>query len=267
MFAETQLPEAAAADLAREVLYRFLAAVVGGPYADGWDRVQDNQSRALVLDAADLLRDTTGTEGPLGGSGTSSAEDLGFARLDVELNATPDELRVEYDRLFGLVVPKECPPYETEYYPTVETFACSQLMADVAGFYRAFGITTSQRSPERPDFLGLQLEFMAFVLMKKRYASAALGTDPSAAEWVETCDRAQRTFFHDHLAWWVPSFAAGLRRKTRRGCYLAVADVLTAWVPAECRRLEIPVVLRPARPELIERAEEQSGCATCSLSP
>ena len=122
-------------------------------------------------------------------------------------------LRAEYDRVFGLVVPKECPPYETEYHPTQETFVRSQQMADIAGFYRAFGIEPAQSSPERPDHLALELEFMAFLLTKKRLALAAVELDPEAAEQVSICDRAQRDFFRDHLAWWVPSFAAGLRRK------------------------------------------------------
>jgi hypothetical protein len=56
-----------------------------------------------------------------------------------------------------------------------------------------------------------------------------------------------------------------LRRKAVGGYLRALAEVLAVWVPAECRRLEIQAVLRPARPELIEVPEEQSGCAACPL--
>ena len=134
-------------------------------------------------------------------------------RLMEELEASPQALRAQYDTVFGLVVPKECPPYETEYYPTQETFGRSQQMADVAGFYQAFGIEPAQSSPERPDHLALELEFMAFLLLKRRQAIAATDHDPEAGEQASICDRALRDFFRDHLAWWLPAFAAGLRRK------------------------------------------------------
>ena len=44
-----------------------------------------------------------------------------------------------------------------------------------------------------------------------------------------------------------------------------LARVLAAWIPAECRRLDISAVLMPVRPGLIEGPEEQSGCAACPL--
>src|SRR5512135_1134456 len=251
MRSESPPARAAADDLARECLYRFLSAVVIGPYSKGWDRAGDAGNQGLALEAALWLRAET--------------DECGMTRLVEGLRAPLDALRAEYDRVFGLVVPKECPPYETEYYPTQETFGRSQQMADVAGFYRAFGIEPAQSSPERPDHLALELEFMAFLLTKKRRALAAVALDPEAGEQASVCDRAQRDFFRDHLAWWIPSFAAGLRRKAAGGYYHSLARVLAAWVPAECRRLDIPAVLRPAHPELIERPEEQSGCAACPL--
>jgi TorA maturation chaperone TorD len=251
MPSESSAPQSAAADLARECLYRFLSAVVAGPYSPGWDRATDAGSQGLAVEAARWLQ--------------AESDDCAMSRLVEQLHAPPDALRAQYEEVFGLVVPKECPPYETEYHPTQEIFGRAQQMADVAGFYRAFGIEPSRSSPERPDHLGLELEFMAFLLLKERLALTALDRDPEAGERASVCDRARCDFFRDHLAWWVPAFAAGLRRKARGGYPRALADVLAAWVPAECRRLGIPAVLRPARPELIEEPEEQSGCATCPL--
>jgi putative dimethyl sulfoxide reductase chaperone len=251
MRSESPPARAAADDLARECLYRFLSAVIVGPYSEGWNQAGDAENQGLALEAALWLR--------------AEADECDMTRLVEELRTPLDALRAEYDRVFGLVVPKECPPYETEYYPTQETFGRSQQMADVAGFYLAFGIEPAQSSPERPDHLALELEFMAFLLLKKRVALAVVDVDPEASEQASTCDHAQRDFFRDHLAWWVPSFAAGLRRKAGGGYLDALAGALAAWVPAECRLLEIPAVLKPVRPELIEGPEEQSGCAACPL--
>lgn len=238
-------------ELAPECLYRFLSAVVAGPYSADWARVSVAENRELVLGAWQWLQ--------------PESEESEMIRLIDELGASPRVLRAHYDSVFGLVVPKECPPYETEYYPTQETFGRSQQMADVAGFYKAFGIEPAQFSPERPDHLALELEFMAFLMLRRRQAVADTGHGLQAGEQASVCDRALHDFFRDHLAWWLPAFSAGLRRKADGGYLHALAGVLTALVPAECRRLDIAAVLRPIRPEATEGPEEQSGCAACQL--
>ncbi len=262
---DQRLPRrSAAVDLARECIYRFLAAVVGGPYSNAWGQALDPSAQDLALAAADLLEPRPAPNSlPLATDPASVASEI--TRLVDELRAPRGACRADFDRVFGLVVPKECPPYETEYHPTKETFARSQEMADVAGFYHAFGIEPAQSSPERPDHLALELEFMAFLLLKRREALATADVNPDAAEQVDVCDHAQRDFFRDHLAWWTPTFAAGLRRKAGGGCCHALAGALAAWVSDECRRLGIDAVLRPLRPELIEQPEEQSGCVTCPI--
>ncbi len=251
MRSESSASQSAADDLARECLYRFLSAIVAGPYSADWERASGAENQDLVIEAWHWLQ--------------PESDEFEMIRLIEELEASPQALRAQYDTVFGLVVPKECPPYETEYYPTQETFGRSQQMADVAGFYQAFGIEPAQSSPERPDHLALELEFMAFLLLKIRLAIAATDHDPEAGEQASVCDRALRDFLRDHLAWWLPAFAAGLRRKTGAGYLHVLAGVLAAWIPAECRRLDISAVLRPVRPEPIEGPEEQSGCAACPL--
>jgi TorA maturation chaperone TorD len=267
MLAFEPLQETAAADLARECLYRFLSAVVNGPYDEGWSRAQDADGQDLASCATDLLRGEAQAE-PDPASlapGELGPEDLDLTRLVTCLQQHAEALRAEYDRTFGLVIPKECPPYETEYYPAKETFARSQQMADAAGFYRAFGVEPSADRPERPDHLALELEFMAFLLMKKRLAVASAQTNAEAAEQIEVCERAERDFFGDHLAWWVPAFATGLARKADRGYLRALARALAALIAAERHRLGVPTPHRPTQPSLIEQPDEQSGCASCPL--
>jgi TorA maturation chaperone TorD len=279
-------PESTAIDLARECLYRFLALALSDPHGRGCHATQarsasegntrqvpslalracvlfDPENQQLACAAADLLRDEACARPVPLGFGELSPEELDLRPLLKSLPAAAG-LRAEYDRVFGLVPARECPPYETEYHPSSETFFRSQQLADVAGFYRAFGLDTAAAEPERPDHLALELEFSAFLLLKKRLALASGGAAVDAAERAVVCDDALRDFFRDHLAWWAPSFAAGLRRKAGDGFYAAVARLLAAFLPAERGRLGVPPPRLPLQPAPIERPEEQASCASCS---
>src|SRR5262245_51463166 len=150
-----RMPEDTAVDLARECLYRFLGAALGDPYADAWHAVLDPQNQRLACEAGALLRADAANVSVELCRGELSPTLLDIGTVVIELQRSIEELRAGYDRVFGLVVPRECPPYETEYHPTSETFFRSQELADIAGFYRAFGLEPAHDRPERPDHIAL----------------------------------------------------------------------------------------------------------------
>jgi TorA maturation chaperone TorD len=246
-------------DLARECLYRFLAAALSDPWSGNWGPLFEEESRKLAHAAADLLRQ----EAPAGaalGFGELPREQLDLTALLHHLPDSASELRAEYNRTFGLVMCRECPPYETEYHPAEETFLRSQQLADIAGFYRAFGLAPSRSRPERPDHIALELEFMAFLLRKVHLAHEGAS---ATHEQRTVCADALGKFFRDHLAWWLPAFTMGLRRKAGSGFYAEVGCVLAALLPLERGRLAAAAPRFPLHPALIEKPEEQSGCASC----
>jgi TorA maturation chaperone TorD len=247
--------------MARECLYRFLAVALSDPQLPHWRFVLDQENQRLACAAADLLRTDFVERTVQLGFAELPPQQLSLEPVVSELLTSIDEQSAEYDRVFGLVLARECPPYETEYDRSSETFFRSQQLADIAGFYRAFGLEPSHVHPERSDYLPLELEFMAFLLMKKRLAMNALESDP--AERVNVCEEAECNFFREHLARWVPAFASGLRRKAERGLYAELARVLATLIPAERHRLGVNPPRAPVQAELIERPEEQSGCANC----
>jgi TorA maturation chaperone TorD len=257
-----EVPEAAAIDLARECLYRFLATVLSDPYADGWRPLFNPVNQRLVCEAAELLRAEAAAEPVPPGFGELPAEQLDLAPLIEELRRPEAALRREYDRVFGLVFAGECPPYETEYHPPSEPFFRAQQMADVAGFYRAFGLDPGQATSERPDHIALELEFLAFLLLKKRLALAE--GSPDAVEQAAVCDEAGRKFFREHLAWWLPSFAAGLRRKAGGGLYQEVGRALAALLPLERGCYQVPPPRIPLQAARVEKPEEEPQCAGCA---
>lgn len=253
-----------ALDLARECVYRYLAATLTDPTLPGWDRVLDPENQKLAVSAAQVLREAVGDEPFALTFGEAPPAQLELEPLVASLQRSRGDLTMEFERTFGLVVPKECPPYETEFHPPAQTFMRFQQMADVAGFYRAFGLTTSALRPERPDHLVLELEFMAVAIERTRTARERSATDPEAREQVEICTHAQQAFVRDHLCWWVPAFAAGLRRKATSGYLHELAGVLAALIPWERRFLDVAAPFQaPPSPAFVERPEEQSGCEGC----
>ncbi len=255
-----------ATDLARECVYRFLSAALTDPSIPGWDRVLDPLNQELAVQAGQVLREALADQSAALTFGELPPMHLDLAPLIPELRRPLDQVKSDHERVFGLVVPKECPPYETEYYPPAQTFMRSQQMADIAGFYRAFGLTTSSEHPERPDHIVLELEFMAVLLTKLRTARERAETHPEAREQVEICARAQQDFLRDHLCWWVPAFAAGLRRKAGSGYLYELGCILAALIPAERHLLAVaPPFQAPPQPDLIERPEEETGCESCPI--
>lgn len=252
--------------VARECVYRFLSAVLTDPSMPGWDRVLDPLNQELAVQAGHVLREAFVEQPASLTFGELPPIHLDLTPLITDLKRPFDQVKSDHERVFGLVVPKECPPYETEYHPPAQTFMRSQQLADIAGFYRAFGLTTSAEHPERPDHIVLELEFMAVLLTKLRIAQERAETHPEAREQAEICVRAQQDFLRDHLCWWVPAFAAGLRRKAGSGYLYNVGCILAALIPADRSLLSIapPFPVTP-QPDLIERPEEETGCESCPI--
>jgi TorA maturation chaperone TorD len=253
--------------LAREALYRFLGAALCEPGDERLNVVFDLSYREWLHEACSLLRaEAESTPMPLG-FGELPAQDLHFGPVFAAADEGPAALAAEHQRVFGLTQSRECPPFETEYHANREPFFRSQQMADVAGFYRAFGLLHGQRQPERPDHLALELEFMAFLLMKQRLAEEGPEADSDAAA---VCADAQRTFFRDHLSWWLPAFATGLRRKAEQDYYAALACAIAAFTPLERARLGVDPPRFPLQPVSTAEPEERTscgGCAATSVSP
>ena len=144
-----------------------------------------------------------------------------------------DALRDEYRQTFGHTISQECPPYETQY-GSAHLFQQAQGLADIAGFYRAFGLEVSDRAKERLDHIAVELEFMGFLAFKEAYALTHHGEEKASI-----CREAQRKFLEEHLARWAPLFAKLLGRKAQEGFYRELASFLEAFITAECRSLEV----------------------------
>jgi len=166
-------------------------------------------------------------------------------------------LQTEHRRAFG-VTGSLC--YETECGLPHE-FRQSQELADIAGFYRAFGFTVGGPVRERPDHLAVELEFMHVLALKEAYAA-----ERGIAEHVEICADAQRKFLQDHLGRWIGLFAESLTRTTADSPYRALAGVAAAFVKADAEHLGV----QPEQRRLTELKPTPLGpeisCEACPIA-
>jgi len=160
--------------------------------------------------------------------------------------------------LFGHAVRGKCPPYELEYGRS-EIIQQAGELADLGGFYAAFGLEIADPTDRRPDGLWAECEFMAVLCDKEGHCEGLKRSRP-----LEITRQAQRSFFHDHLAPWVPAFAYRVKQADGGGFYGDLAVFTDAWVAAEAARFDVPVgprwlELRPADP--IQDASIECGAA------
>ena len=210
------MSDAVRAALARAAVYRALAAAFAYPAPGHAAAVAQAAARAGAV-APMVVK--------------AELERLASATIA----ADPDALAPLYVALFD--GPAACPPYEGAYGERQLAGKAMQL-ADIAGFYAAFGMAAAGAQPDVEDHVGAELEFMAALALKEGWALA--GGDAGAARIARD---AQRAFLDDHLARWGDAFAARVLEAAPPGLYADAARALSAWLRAECACLA--VVPRP----------------------
>ena len=133
-------------------------------------------------------------------------------------------------------------------------------LADLAAFYRAFGLDMTPDATERQDHICVELEFMSVLAAKEAYAlDQRLGGDA-----VEVCRDTERKFLREHLGRWVPAFGRRLLATAGPGALGALGDFVRAFVECECVRFGV----RPGSEDLMLRPVDEEGerlCENCAI--
>lgn len=156
------------------------------------------------------------------------------------------------------------PIYETEY-DRRRALAKGNELADIAGFYQAFGfaLDSSQDGMEMLDHAGIELEFYALMLMKEIHLTET--RDSNGAEIVTD---AGAKFLKAHLGRFIGSISRrpGVEASAFYGPVFAWCAGLIA---SECKRLDLEVI--PADwvdGEALKEEEMNCGLGGgCSLVP
>ena len=164
-----------------------------------------------------------------------------------------------HTRVFTMTTSPTCPANETSY-TAKHLFQVSEQMADVAGFYRAFGVDAQGG---RPDSLAMELEFAYLLALKEAYAIEHHGPTK-----VALCRKAERAFLHDHLGRWGGAVAARMIAHDPDGMIGATGELLDAFLAREQRHLRsgapAPLPEKPYRPEDVD--ETDPPCMTGELA-
>lgn len=182
------------------------------------------------------------------------------ARAVARLRDTDVRLTVldeAYQRLFGHVARGETPLFETEY-GSDDLFQQPQTLADVGGFYAAFGLTLAPGAVGRSDHVACECEFLMFLARKEAWA-----LEMADGAMLDTTRRASRLFLRDHLAPFAPALASHLERSDPGGFYGALGGCLRAVLAAECTRLDVPLGPETLRACPLTDDGVPAACASC----
>ena len=149
-------------------------------------------------------------------------------------------LQAEYGRLFLGNVP--CPLHETAYGDGRRIAGRAVELADIQGFYSAFGFALADDNPDLPDHLCTELEFYSLLLVKQAYA---LHCNWPARHRVAR--RAAAAFLEQHLGRWIGALGRSLADQRAATPYLALAALLEFSVKEQGKRLRITPQLAESR--------------------
>jgi DMSO reductase family type II enzyme chaperone len=202
---------------ARSKMYQLLATAFFYPDDELHALVHDDTFVKALKECAEILAD---------GSGSALLEKLEAEGGELS-GVSSEELERQYGETFGHSLSRDCPPCETEF-DAMHIFQQTHDLADIAGYYRAFGLEVAEKQGERLDHIGAELEFMGFLAYKEHYARENHGEDKALI-----CEDTQRKFLKEHLGRWAPLFFKLLREKAPRGFYRGIAAITAEFVAME----------------------------------
>ncbi|MEO5373479.1 MAG: molecular chaperone TorD family protein [Alphaproteobacteria bacterium] len=145
------------------------------------------------------------------------------------LGASPGALADDYMRLF--MGRASVSLHETAYGDGRRVNGRPVELADIGGYYAAFGVELREANPDLPDHISAECEFISMLLVKEAYA---LGHG-WGVQW-RTTRQALGGFLRDHLGRWPHCLLPSLREEDASPPYRDMTRLLVALVASECRR-------------------------------
>lgn len=148
-------------------------------------------------------------------------------------NSLLKKIEAEYIALFENEDNDHSKIYELSYVKR-PLFLKTGELADIAGFYRAFGLEVSENNRLRVDHISTELEFMHLLTFKESFAIQNGNSDDS-----KICRDAQKKFLTDHLGGWTSSFREKVNSDGNSPFYSTLSFLLAKFVAGEKMKLNI----------------------------
>jgi len=228
--------------IARSFIHRYLAKAFEDPAPEGWEWLCARETQESLRAASDIV-------------GTPSVPVAAFSpgAWDSFFNACL--------AAFGHAARGCCPLNEIEYGDIkADPLFQPHRLADLAAFYRAFGLEVAEDAGERQDHICLELEFMCVLAAKEAYA-LEYQLDP---DQLAQCRGAQKNFLREHLGRWTPAFTRRLAAATSDPTLRSLAEFTRAFIESECARFGV----KPGSEELSLRPVDEAAdrmCDACGL--
>ncbi|MDG5817248.1 molecular chaperone TorD family protein [Natronococcus sp. A-GB7] len=176
-----------------------------------------------------------------------------------------DEYYSNWSALFGFEAGGNIQQYQIEYSPgTIVT--STDTLADLSGFYKAFGLSMEDGNRERADHLCIQLEFLSHLALQTAYLE---NEDDDTG--VEVVTDAQGSFLEDHLGRWTGRFRETLAEEADVEFYRALAALVDSLVADDTDRFGVePKKFEETPPSPLDGLNEGEGdfrCGTCGTTP
>jgi TorA maturation chaperone TorD len=217
--------------LARAVVFRVLSLGFQMPTAERLEQMGAGDGFATVAEALSRL-------------GQPAAGRLAaFAPPDVATLATT------FVRLFGHTTRGSICACETEYGAD-NAYHQPQQLADISGYYLAFGLRAATASDVRADHVACECEFMDVMNRKEAFLLATRMDD----ETLDVTRQASRAFMRDHLGQFGRAFATRVMVEDSGGFFGVLGATLAELLEAECQRLAlasgpVDLAVRPDAPD------------------
>jgi DMSO reductase family type II enzyme chaperone len=199
-------------------LYKILSLGLSYPEENNWVRIESQFTMTKDLFEGEIL------------SRLNSVKEY-----FIENRRRIEDIKSEYLNIFD--VGRKISPYETEYMTEKLSRKLFEL-ADVAGFYTAFGLSVNEKikNKEALDHISIELEFMAILEWKEQYA---LGNGQE--ENVKIVKDAKLKFLKEHLAKWGFFFCRQIYGLESDSFFIRLAKLYELVLILECKRYSLDV--------------------------
>ena len=194
---------------AKSTLYGFVSTLFSDPESEKFSMMKNPKFQKMVLNSC--LQFDENNESELSGT---------FQKVISMVNELNREtIQNENVSIFGHTLSKQTAPYALEHLKSTDVFFRTQKLADLNGFYKAFGMEVE--SIERADHIATQTEFLSYLILKELVA-----IKKNLEEEIEICQKAFIDFHQEHFFDWAKMFSENLIEKVEGEFYPAAGKFL-----------------------------------------